>query len=220
MASAAFTSVIKQTGTAVAMVTEACTLVTSSVYQVTSASKRIIDPDTALSVIDNGTPVVDTDITVDYLFGKFTKISGAFTGPVTVTAAYLPSYAVAEARGFEINCSANLLDTTLMAAATANRTRIAGLKDANGTLTGLDNLLTDLDSGGTTIVPFTDFAAGTRRVLEITFPSGQIFRAFALFESIKGAAEGDGLFQSTLSWKAVAATGVDQTEASCFGFSS
>lgn len=220
MAVAAHTTVIKQTGDSVVMTTEACTSLSSTVYQITNTAKRIIDPDVALTVYDNGSPVADANVTIDYLFGKVTSTAGAFTGPVTITGAYLATWAVAEARGFELNFSAEMLESTVMAAATANRSRHMGLKDCSGTVSGLDAFNTDLDSGGTTVVPFTDWGAGTRRVLEITFPSsGVIFRAFVRFKEPKVNAAYDGQVEGTLAWEASAATGTDQTEASSFGFS-
>jgi hypothetical protein len=219
MAVAAHTTVIKQTGTAVAMTSEATSSLSASVYQITDATKRIIEPDIAITVTDNGAGVADADYTVDLLFGKVTKVSGNFTGPVLITAAYLPTYAVAEATGFEINCTAKLLETTKMAAATANRERMLGLRDASGSVSGLDTLTTDIDSGGTTLVPLTDFHAGTRRVLEVTFPGGVLFRAFVRFSEVKQGGEVDDVFKSTLNWQADAAKGADQTEASSFGFS-
>jgi hypothetical protein len=219
MASAAFTCVVKQSGTAVALTTEAMTLSGgSTIAQITNTAKRVLDPDTALSVIDNGVALADTAVTIDYLFGTVTKTAGGtFTGPVTLTGAYLPMFAEAEVRSFEINASADMLDVTVMASTTAEHARMSGLKEASGTVGGLDPMTTDLDSGGTTIVPLTDHQAGTRRVLEVTFPSGMIFRAFAKFEAIKVSAAVDGLVEGSLSWKSHAVTGVDQTEGSSFG---
>lgn len=218
MASAACTCLIEQTGTAVSMTTEATTSISSSKYQITDTSKRVIDPDTAVSVIDNGSGVADADVTINFLHGIVTKVSGSFTGPVTITASYLPRYAVAEAKAFEIETSAEILDASVMATSTTAKTRVKGLADAKGTISQLDNLRTDLDSGGTTIVPFTDFTAGTRRVLSVAFPSGEIFRAFVRFENVKEGAEVASLLNSTLSWVATAAIGTDQTEGNAFAF--
>lgn len=219
MAVSGHTTVVKQTGTAVSMTTEATTSLSSSVYQITDTTKRIIDPDTALSVIDNGGAVADADVTINYLFGKITKNSGSFTGPVTITGAYLPTYAVAEAKGATINLERTLLDSTVMAAATANIERTVGLKSASGSINQLDNLRTDLDSGGTTIVPFTDFGAGTRRVLEVTLPSTLIFRAFVRFNGIDETVNVEDLLNTTLEWQSTTAIGTGQTEGSSFGFS-
>lgn len=218
MASAAFTCAIKQTGTAVAMTGEATTNTTGNTYQVTNTAKRILDPSTAITVYDGVTPIADTSVTVDYLFGKVT-LSSPPGGAVTIDGAYLPSYGVAEAKAFELSFSKDVFESTVMAATTTSKTRTAGLKDVSGSITQLDNLLTDLDSGGTTIVPFTDFTAGTTRVLEVTFPSGTIFRAFVKFSGVAEKTSVDALLESTLSFEGNAVTGTDQTEGSSFGFS-
>lgn len=218
MAEAGFTCALKQTGTAVAMTGEATTNTTGNTYQVTNSAKRVLDPATAITVYDGATPIADANVTVDYLFGKVT-LSSPPGGAVTIDGAYLPTYAVAEPRAFELNFSKSIHESTVMAATTTAKARTPGLKDLSGSITSLDNLLTDLDSGGTTIVPFTDWQSGTRRVLEITFPSGQIFRAFVLFSGISEKDAVDGLLESTLNFEGNAATGTDQTEGSSFGFS-
>lgn len=211
-ASAAFTCEVEQTGTAVAMTGEACTTLTVTTAQVTDAAKRVLDPDTAISVIDDAVPLADTDVTIDYLRGIVTKTSGNWNGAVTITAAYLPRYQVAEAKAFEINFSSNLVDSTTMDSTTAYHAYTKALGEVSGTISQFDDLKTDLDSGGTTIVPFTDFTAGTRRVLSIVFPSGAYFRAFVRFESTKHGQGVDDLMNATLAWKATSATGTDQTE--------
>lgn len=212
MASAACTCVVEQTGTAVSMTTEACTTLTTTTAQITDTAKRVIDPDNAITVYDDGSPLADTDVTIDYLRGIVTYTGGTWAGAVTITAYYLPRFSVAEAKSFEINGSFNLLDSTQMAAATAYHSLTKGLGEVSGTIGQLDNLRTDLDSGGETIVPFTDFTAGTRRVLSITFPSGAYFRAFVKFSDLKEGAGVDDLLNSTLSWKTTGTTGTDQTE--------
>lgn len=217
MAVAAFSCAVKQTGIAVALSGEATTSLGGDVYQVTDTAKRILDPDTVITVYDGVTPIADTAVTVDYLFGKV-SLASTPAGAVTIDGAYLPTFAVAEARGFELSFSAPALDSTLMAASTTARTRTAGLKDLTGSISGLDPLTTDLDTG---VVPHDDFLAGTRRVIEVTFPtSGQIFRAFVRFAGVDESANYDGLLEATLNFEGSAATGTDQTEGSSFGFSS
>jgi hypothetical protein len=194
------------------MTGEACTTLTSTTAQITNQSKRIIDPDTAISVIDNGSGLADTDVTIDYLRGIVTKTSGVWNGVVTITASYLPLYTVALARAFEINMTSDLLDVTDLADTSGCRVRTQGLADFSGTISQIDTLTTDLDSGGTTIVPFADMLAGTRRALYIYLSSGVDFRAFVKFSDMKDSGEVAGLLTSSVSWQAVSATGTDQTE--------
>lgn len=221
MASAGYSCVVKYTGTAVAMSAEATTLSGgNTVAQITDATKRIIDPATAITVNDDASDLFDVDVVINYLFGKVTRTdSGAFTGPVVITGAYLPTYTFAEAHSFELNFARDLLDSTVFDASSRIVLRTPGLKDCSGSIGSFDNLQTDLDSGGTTIVPWTDFQAGTRRVIEITFPSAQIFRAFVRFSGVTENSSAEDLLQATLEFQATSAIGTDQTEGSAFGFS-
>src|SRR3990167_1578859 len=221
MATAAFTAVLKRTGTAVSMTGEACTLSGGdTIATVTDTTKRVLDPTVAITLYDNGTPVADTGFTVNYLFGTFTKAAGSFTGPMTVDASYLPTFAEAEINSFEVNLQADLLESTTMAAATTTKARTTGLTSASGTLGGLDTLLTDLDTGGGTMYAHSDLTAGTRRAVEITFPGGQIFRSFVFYDSAKVAGEIGDLVKDNLSWQSTTVIGTDQTEGNSFGFSS
>ena len=221
MAKAAFSAVVKRTGAAVSMTGEATTSLAANEYQITDTAKRILDPDTALSVIDNGTPQADADVTINYLFGKVKKVSGNFTGPVTVDASYLPTFTEAEARSFEINCAREQIESTDFDVSTSHRTRQPGLRDVSGSVGSLDALQTDIDTGGGAVVLHTDWDAGTRRVLEILLgSSGAIFRAFVRFKEEKVGGAFDGLIESSYAWELDAATGTDQTEGSSFGFDS
>ena len=98
-------------GTAVAMTAEACSLVSGTTYQVTNAAKRIIDPATAVTVKDAGTPIAAANVTIDYLFGLFTP--GQRPGwRVTVDASYLPTTTIAEAKSVDLNVAVDLVDST------------------------------------------------------------------------------------------------------------
>lgn len=221
MAKAAFAAVVKRTGAAVAMTGQATTSLAANEYQITDTTKRILDPDTALSVIDNAVPQADADVTINYLFGKVKKVSGNFTGPVTVDASYLPTFTEAEARSFDINCAREQVESTDFDVSTKHRTRQPGLRDCTGSIGSLDNLLTDIDSGAGTVILHTDWAAGTRRVLEVTLGStGNIFRAFVKFKDEKVTGAFEGIIESSYDWELDAATGTDQTEGSSFGFDS
>jgi len=220
MASAACTCQLFITGTSTSFTNEATTLSGGdTVAQIDATAKRIWDPDTAISVTDNGGAVADADFTVNYLFGKITKVSGAFTGPVVITAGnYLPRVAVLEARSFEISLARELLDVTVMGSGVASKLRIGALKDASGSVSGLASV-NGVFTTGSAVLPFADLGAGTKRVIEVTFPSAVIFRSFCKFSNAKEAAEISNLLDVTLEWQAHAVTGTDQTEGSSFALS-
>lgn len=86
-------------GTPTTFTAEATTSLGSDAYQVTDADKRIWDPNTAIVVNDNGSPVDAADIEeLDFLFGIVTFVSGySPLGAITVTGKYLPLFEVADA---------------------------------------------------------------------------------------------------------------------------
>jgi hypothetical protein len=220
MAVAGKTSVAKLALGATAMSAEPCTSLAANQYQITNTAKRILNPDSAITVYDNGVAQADADVTINYLFGIITKVSGNFTGPVTIDGNYSSSHAWLEVRGYSLDASADLIDATVMASTTANRDRILGQKEATITINVLDTLLTALDSPGVSAIPWQNWRDGDRRVFELTFPSGQIFRAFVRLESWSESVAFDGQLETTVVMKTVAPRGTDQTEGSSLGFSS
>ena len=69
MPRAGYTGTVKASGAAVVMTAEACTSLGSNRYQITNTAKRIVDPNTALVVLENGVASV-LAYTFDHLFGK------------------------------------------------------------------------------------------------------------------------------------------------------
>ena len=212
MAIVAAKCTLEQTGTAVALSAEATTMLSGNRYQITNTAKRVLDPTSGSFVVtDNGTPLAAADTSINWLHGVIYKVSGSFTGPVTIDGHYLPRHAFAEVKAFEFTLTTELKDVTTMGASTAAHARIKSLLDAKGSLQGFDNLQTDLDSGGTTIKPFTDFTAGTRRVLSILFDDGYSFRAFIKFSNVKENAEVMDILNATLDWELDAVRGTVNT---------
>lgn len=207
MAQAAFTATLKVSGSSVAMTGEACSLVSGTTYQVTDSTKRCFDTSSPITVYDGGVPIAAGNVTVDFLFGKVT-LSAPPGGAVTVDAAYVPLFSMAEVRSFEINLSTAMLDDTVCTSTTAVRSRTAGLSDASGTVTGLDVLTTDLDSGAGSVKPLTIFQAGTYTLLEVDFATGNSFRAWVVLDLAKVGGSWDALVEGTIDWKAVGRTSV------------
>ena len=164
---AGYTVSIKKSGTSTSMTGEATTEITSNTaYQVTAATKRVLDPAVAVSVLENGVASDPDDIEyIDYLFGivKF-KGSHTPTEPVTITANYLPLATLAKYRNFTLTMTQEPIEDTDIPAAQANdghRTHSYGLKtvgvevsgvyaSANGyraALIARDLLLIEIDPG-------------------------------------------------------------------------
>lgn len=201
---AGYNATVYRSGAAVSMTGEACTSVSGSVYRITNSAKRVLDPASAQSVIDNGTPLSDSAVHINFATGVITKVSGSFTGPVTVTGSYLPLLAEANASSFEISADAELIDDTVMSSTTEFRSRgTLGLRDISGSVTIYDVITDDADPGGGTVTLEADFQAGTRRIFKIVFSDGTGFAAFVKLESLKeNTGDLSQLTEATYAWRA------------------
>lgn len=196
------------------LTTEATTLsVGNTVAQITSTSKHVLDPDTAVTVLDNG--VAATNVRVDYLFGRIIKTTGAFTGPVTVSGKYLERFAAVEPRSFSAKCSTDLPDTTLLGDQDRARS-VSGLRTAEGDFAVLES--GDNDDADNSLQ--VELSSGHRWVLSCDFGGGVIFRALVKLSSLDRSAAYDGLFELTAQWQAAFSRGTGQTLGSnSFGWS-
>lgn len=199
MATVGYSGKLETNGAAVAATGLATTNTTGNSYQLNDATKRVLDPSTAIVVYDGVTPIAAANVTIDFLFGIVT-LSAPPVGAVTVDASYHPMLTLAEVRSFDIDCQSNLLDKTFMHATDLHRKRISGLKDVSGSVTSLDTQTTDLDAGAGTVKPYDIFAAGTPLLLSATY-GATIFRAWILLEGVKETSSFDDLVNATLTWK-------------------
>ena len=202
MAIAGYTATVKATGAATAMTGEAVTLVTGTTYQITNTARRIMDPDTAVVVYDDATPLtVGTDYTVNYLFGIIT-LTGAPSGTVTVDGGYLAAYDVGELRGVSVTCTRDLADVSVHG--TQAKAHLPTLKDCSGSFNTLRYFFEDIDTdtGGTQSIQAW-FAAGTPKLLEVDFGSGtqRYLRAWVMFEGLDLSAAVDGVVEGTANFQ-------------------
>jgi hypothetical protein len=141
---AGYVAVLKKSGTPTTMTAEATTEVVAGaggIYRITDAVKRVIDPETAVVVLDTAVAVDPANIEyIDYLDGTV-KFIGAYTagGAITFTAKYLPLAQIAKGKTFNLTQTAQPVDTTDFIVAQGNsgrKTFIYGLKtvglDAGG----------------------------------------------------------------------------------------
>lgn len=137
---AGYAVVIKATAAPIVMTDEACSLVSGKTYQITSATKQLIDPGTAVVVEDNGVDQTANVLSIDYLFGTVTfKSTYTVTGPVTITGAYMPASQVCAMNKYTLNMQANAIDQTDLCTAQTNggmKQFIGGLKSVSIDLKG------------------------------------------------------------------------------------
>lgn len=204
MAVSAANGVVKASGTSVAMADEATTNTSGKTYQVTNASKRILNPAVALVVLDNAVDRTAEVESVDFLFGLVTfKSTYTVTGPVTLTGAYLPTLDVASVRGVNLSVSANLQEASVMGVQAVQRLRT--LLDVSGSVERLELSLADLDAGagGTQSIDGW-LRAGTPRVLEWLIQAGYRVRAWVLFESQEISGDAASLVGVNLAFQGAA----------------
>lgn len=212
MATAAWQAQVKVSGTSTAMTGEATTSLGGSQYQVTSATKRIIDPTVAVVVKDGGSTVSSSLYSVDRLFGIVTFSGYTPTGAVTVDGSYLPTAAIGECTSVSITVTADLADVSVLESQA--KKKASTLLDWSGSLERLALPLDDLDSGtGGTQSLDSWMKAGTPRLLDVLFTTGARFRGWFVVESyevsssvadvvtvsvnVAGAAQGAG---AAFSW--------------------
>lgn len=189
-----YRTAVKMSGTAVTLTSEATTSVSASVYQITDTAKRILDPATAVQVVDNGSPLADADVVVDYLFGKVTKASGSFTGPVTISGAYLPVYTVAECRAVSFEVGLKEMERSVFGA--AYEQYAMGRQSFKADVDSFDSLVTDVDTdtGGTQSIE-SWFTGKTAKLLEVTLnpDTPKYLRAWVLLSTLGFEANGEEL---------------------------
>ena len=213
-ATAAHSTVVKAHGVAVPVTAEACTSLGGGVYQATNTARRIWDPAAAITIKDAGVSVSAALWTFDFLFGKVTFSGYTPSGAVTIDGSYLPTLAIAECINLSVKAMRTVLDQTSYDSGGA-KSKLAGLKDASGSVDILALLLTDIDAGtGGSQAFFDFFQNATPKLLEFTIgASSTRFRAWVLFEGFEQSAAVDDLVKGTVNWQSA-----PQKLGAAFGF--
>lgn len=141
---AGYQATLKRGGTPIVMTDEAMTLVSGKTYQITAATKRIIDLATPIVVEGNNIAIAAANIlNIDYLNGTVTfQAAYTPTAPITITGAYVPTAVMASGRTFTLNQTAAEVDDTTYEVAQANngqRTYDQGLKQVRLEVGGIKN---------------------------------------------------------------------------------
>jgi hypothetical protein len=181
---------IKVSGDATTMTGEATSTTDDQVYQITNATKRVLDFDTPPTVLDDGVETEEA-YTVNYLSGRITfEDVDEARGPITVTGKYLPMSTAAYANDMSHSRNCDLLDADRFGL--THKNRIAGLKSASGVIGHID--MTD--------ETYSDaLTAGEPLVIEIVPASGiEPTRYLALLESDEMKAALDGVQSATVTW--------------------
>lgn len=195
---AGYLAEIKQVGTATSMTAEATTSLGGNIYQITDATRRILDRTSGtFAVDDGGTPVSAANIEwVDYLFGKVKFVTGYTPGgAITFDGHFFPTTQLAKGQSYTLTMTANAIETTDFGTAQGNggyKTYIPGLR------------IVQLELGGifdATVNSKSDLAARNEIIVEID-PAGDgssIARGFFKIISTEQSGDVGALEEESLS---------------------
>ncbi len=200
---------IKTGGTPTAMANEACTEITGTRFQVTDATRRIIDATAAIVVRVNTVVQDPSTYTVDHLFG-FIDFNASQTGQtVDISADYIPTLDFAEVRSTSPTFGIDLEDSTTIGDDAHEVTAL--LQTFNASIETLEDGLTDLDPGGGTVRIADLLRNGTPFLYELGMDGtgGVGYRAWAKGANLDPSAAFDALVQNTFAIEGDKQNGAD-----------
>lgn len=202
--SAAYNTTLKAGGTPTSLTNEACSKITANtVYRVTAASKRVLDPATAVVVQVDATgggswvTASSTTYSLDYFTGTitFTSDQGSAALVRISSGKYIPLLPVAYARSAGLNATIDELDVTDFQSA-GDREFIPGLFKGDLSIEVVSDATDDLGAGDS----LKSILAGRAEAFVEFQPGGQgtFLRFWALLTGADGSAPVDGLVTTGL----------------------
>jgi hypothetical protein len=208
---AGWPTIVKRGGAAVTLTNEATTkLMPNTVYQITDATKRLLDPMTAVVVqVDadgagaGGYVTADPSTYVlDYYTSKITFLADQGSSAlVRVSGKYIPALSVGAARAVSVKRARTTLDSSKFGL--GFKSFIYGRMEAGGDLELVADGSEDIDSGGGTAIFLEDVEDAAFVLFEIDMGAqGQKTRCWVAVSDIDTGVPGDGLVTAKLNWKA------------------
>jgi hypothetical protein len=130
MSSAGYKAALMLSGASTEALDEPCTELTTTVYQITSTAKRVIDPAVEVVVYEDDVEVPASGYTINYLYGKIT-FGVAPSGVITADVNYLPLTEACSVRGVTFAITRESLDVTTFCTVDSdgpNRRSLLGLR--------------------------------------------------------------------------------------------
>lgn len=218
MARSSHNTVIGVTGTATSFTGAATTELApldGTVFQVTDATKRVLSPDHAVSVLEDGATLAGAAFSVDYLFGIVTLTTPA-AGVITVTARYMPLLTVAEARSVEVQCSRS--EFPLNYSGNSYVDMAVGRLSATVSIEGTRLAADSVDAAGTIAETWEDLANdGTLKLVEVNL-GGRYFRCWGILPGLPQSSPEDGVISGAREFKSVVRYAAGRSEIVSFGF--
>lgn len=174
-------TLIKKGGTPIAMSQEATTEITTVLFRITDADRRVLDPSIS-EVVRVNTSVQDpATYVIDHLLGTITFDSSQTGTTVDITSDYIPMHPELEARSISASFGRDLEDSTVIGDQSHKMTAL--LQNASIGLEKLSLAHVDLDPGGE-VLRFVDMLRdGVPRVIELNLDGTNGYRAWMKAES-------------------------------------
>tara|TARA_R110002020_G_scaffold64898_6_gene171773 strand:+ start:649 stop:1287 length:639 start_codon:yes stop_codon:yes gene_type:complete len=191
-ATAGYLATVSVTGTATTMTGEAMGGA-GVTYQITSTSRQIVDPNTAITVKVGGAAQAPSTYSFDYLTGTVV-FGGAPGAAVTIDGKFLPAREIAQAYEMDVSLSRTLAESSLLGSDFTQRTPVLG--DITGTFACYDsglNVYTDVDLAQILV-------DGSTKVVQMAWNATNVLRFFAMFESIEASGSVDGVQTANASF--------------------
>jgi hypothetical protein len=210
------------TGTPTAFSNEGTNRVTANtVYRITDAIKRILDPTQAIVVqvdADGGgaggyVTAAESTYDVNYLDGRITFAADQGANAVVRVASgrYLPRLPIATCRATNVDLGYETGDATVYG--NGAKALVGIMKTLNGSFEVVEDLLTDIDSGGAVLLTLSGILdAGAPVILEFWPGStGNRLRAWVLLSKGSAKASSKDLVGATLTFEVAEQNGVAST---------
>ena len=180
------------------MADEATSTTDNKTYQITSASKRLLDLNTDITVEDDGISTSES-YEISYLDGTVTFDIEDVTRVITITGAYLTPAIVATADSFSISVSGDALEITPF-----NEDGFRSFEQ--GLVSGTLNLSRFHASDDLLIDPIL---SGDTAIIEIYLTDTDIFRCYGVYTSNGLASPVEALIKESVNFQITTQIGVD-----------
>ena len=205
MAQPGYSLLVRKGGFATTMTNEATTILGSTSFKITDATRRVMDPNQPWHIkVGTTSQAYSVISSVDFVSGEIELKSAAASASLTWTGKYIPittaTDTMVEARGFTLNDSNDLLDKTVFTG-TGNRVRLrlAGLNDVD---LSVETIAAKQDMAYLSTCHFN----GSQVVTEVYFGDATLprFRGFCKIESIEYSGNVEDLLQTNVTFKIAA----------------
>lgn len=188
-------------------------LVANTVYQITSAGDRRLNPFVAVVVKVNGVTANVGTYTVNYITGTITFAADQGSGTVTVDGASVSVFTIAEITDLTWNEELQSVDHVPLSSSWVTRTLTT--YSLSGSFTILKSVMVPYNATRS----FDSLVStGTPFMLEVTLVGAQAWRAWVLLDNLSNKIAADGTYEGVVSFQLAPIKGVGQNDFAVYGW--